>query len=62
MTKTPKTDALISSLTIDQAKTFAAQSEKTMWIETELLDPRDISRNMGDRVRDALEQILAEQQ
>ena len=54
MTKTPKTDALIASLTIAQASEFAKQQDGLVWIETTLLDPAGISRRMATVVEDFL--------
>jgi hypothetical protein len=35
---------LLKSLTIKQAQEYEAKTDKLMWIETELLDPANISR------------------
>jgi hypothetical protein len=58
MAKTPKTDALIAGLTIEQAREYEAQTDKLIWIEYTLLDPNNISRNMAERVEDALIEML----
>jgi hypothetical protein len=58
MTNTPKTDALIAGLTIEQAREYEAQIDKLIWIEYTLLDPNNISRNMAERVEDALIEML----
>lgn len=58
MTKTPKTDALIATLTLAQAHEWKRQQDPTMWVETTLLDPADIGRGQADRVQDALDAIL----
>lgn len=60
MSTTPKTDALIASLTIEQAREYAAETDKLVWVETVLLDPNNISRRMAGRVEDALNALLAE--
>jgi hypothetical protein len=54
MTMTPKTEALIASLTIEQAREFAKQQDGLVWIETTLLDPAGISRRMATVVEDFL--------
>lgn len=59
MSNTPKTDALIASLTAEQARTYAVQTDKLLWIEYNLLDPAEISKNMAGRVEDALEILLS---
>lgn len=58
--KTPNTDALIERLTVEDAKVYAAQTDKLIWIETTLLDPADIPRKMAIRVEDALLAILSQ--
>jgi hypothetical protein len=55
---TPKTDALIASLTNNQAIAFAKQTDRLVWIETELLDPANIGRHQAERVEAALIGIL----
>ena len=59
MSKTPKTDALIASLTIGQAREFDRQQDGLCWIEYTLLDPAGISRSQGKRVEDALLNLLS---
>lgn len=59
MNTTTKTDVLIASLTIEQARQYAAQTDQLVWVETTLLDPNDISRRMAGCVEDALEALLA---
>jgi hypothetical protein len=57
-TKTPKTDALIASLTIEQAREFFARQDGLIWIETTLLDPVGINRRQAERVETALLDLL----
>ena len=54
MTKTPKTDALIASLTLEQAREFCKQADALCWIEYTLLDPAGIGRKQAERVEEAL--------
>lgn len=58
--KTPRTDALIASLTIEQAEEYARQTDKLLWIETTLLDPNNIGRGMVHRVEEALIALLSD--
>lgn len=58
MTTTPKTDALIASLTLEDARAYAAETDKLMWIETHLIDPAGVNRRQAERVEDALISIL----
>ena len=57
-TKTPKTDALIARLTLDDAIRSRDATDKVIWIETIILDAENISRRMAHRVEDALIAIL----
>lgn len=56
--------AVIASLTLAQAQEWASTTDKTMWVETHLLDPHDIPRSFhnADAVADALEVLLEAQQ
>lgn len=57
-TKTPKTDALIARLTLDDAIRYRDETDKVIWIENHLLDAANINRRMAYRVEDALIAIL----
>jgi hypothetical protein len=49
---------LISSLTVEQAKEYAAQTDKWCWVVDNLLDPYDIPNSKAEKVEDALEALL----
>jgi len=57
---TPNFKALVGTLTPEHAKTYAAQTDKLVWIETMLLDPNDIPRKHAERVEDVLIALLKE--
>lgn len=54
----PKTASLIETLTRDDALAYGAETDKLMWIETNLLDPRGISRRQAENVEDFLIDLL----
>lgn len=51
-------EELIASLTVEQAKVYAAETDALMWIETNLLDPNNIPRRYVYGVEDALIKLL----
>jgi hypothetical protein len=51
-------ETLLNSLTLADATTYNALTDKIVWIETTLLDPHDINRGYWPAVEDALIDIL----
>ena len=49
---------LIDSLTVEQAKQYAAETDQLVWVEYNLLDPHGISRRHSEVVEDALIALL----
>ena len=49
---------LIDSLTLEQSRQYQAQTDKFIWIETELLDPANLSRRHAEKVEDKLIDLL----
>ena len=49
---------LIASLTLAQAREYAAETDKLLWIEYTLLDPINISRRYAEQVEAALLALL----
>lgn len=58
--KTPRTDLLISTLTVELAREYEQQADKLIWIETQILDPLDLNRCHAVRVEEALLSLLAQ--
>jgi hypothetical protein len=49
---------LIDSLTLEQSRQYQAQTDKLIWIETELLDPAGLSRRHAEKVEEKLIDLL----
>jgi len=49
---------LIDSLTLEQSHQYQAQTDKLIWIETELLDPAGISRRHAEKVETKMLELL----
>ena len=49
---------LIDSLTLEQSHQYQAQTDRLMWIETELLDPAGISRRHAEKVETKMLELL----
>ena len=54
----PTLAQLIDSLTLEQSRQYQAQTDKLIWIETELLDPAGISRRHAEKVEAKLLDLL----
>lgn len=54
----PTLAQLIDSLTLEQSRQYQAQTDRLMWIETELLDPAGISRRHAEKVEAKLLDLL----
>ena len=54
----PKTASLIEDLTRADALAYNAETDKLMWIETNLLDPRGINRRQAENVEGFLINLL----
>ena len=53
-----KLQFLIDLLTLEDLRKYQAQTDKLMWIETELLDPAGISRRHAEKVETKLLDLL----
>jgi hypothetical protein len=49
---------LIESITLEQSHQYQAQTDKLIWIETELLDPAGISRRHAEKVETKMLELL----
>lgn len=49
---------LIDSLTLEQSHQYQAQTDRLIWIETELLDPAGISRRHAEKVETKMLELL----
>lgn len=49
---------LIESITLEQSHQYQAQTDRLMWIETELLDPAGISRRHAEKVETKMLELL----
>ena len=49
---------LIESITLEQSHQYQAQTDRLMWIETELLDPAGISRRHAEKVETKMLDLL----
>lgn len=49
---------LIDSLTLEQSHQYQAQTDRLMWIETDLLDPHGLSRRHAEKVEAKLIDLL----
>ena len=54
----PTLAQLIDSLTLEQSRQYQAQTDKLIWIETELLDPANLSRRHAEKVETKLLDLL----
>ena len=54
----PTLAQLIDSLTLEQSHQYQAQTDRLMWIETELLDPAGISRRHAEKVETKMLELL----
>ena len=54
----PTLSQLIDSLTLEQSRQYQAQTDRLMWIETELLDPANLSRRHAEKVEAKLIDLL----
>jgi len=54
----PTLSQLIDSLTLEQSRQYQAQTDKLIWIETELLDPAGLSRHHAEKVEEKLIDLL----
>ena len=51
---------LINSLTLDQAIQWDRETDKLIWIETNLLDPAGLSRRLAEKVEAELDRIYCD--
>lgn len=49
---------LIESITLEQSHQYQAQTDRLIWIETELLDPAGISRRHAEKVETKMLELL----
>lgn len=49
---------LIDSLTLEQSHQYQAETDKLIWIETNLLDPAGISRRHAEKVETKFLELL----
>ena len=54
----PTLSQLIESITLEQSHQYQAQTDRLMWIETELLDPAGISRRHAEKVETKMLELL----
>jgi hypothetical protein len=54
----PTLSQLIESITLEQSHQYQAQTDRLMWIETELLDPAGINRRHAEKVEAKLLDLL----
>tara|TARA_R110000782_G_scaffold37450_1_gene88593 strand:+ start:1385 stop:1561 length:177 start_codon:yes stop_codon:yes gene_type:complete len=50
-------DQLITSLTTEHARAYAATQDKWLYVVNELLDPNDLSHRHAERVEDQLDHL-----
>jgi hypothetical protein len=53
-----KLQFLIDLLTLEDLRKYQAQTDKLMWIETDLLDPAGLSRRHAEKVEAKLLDLL----
>jgi hypothetical protein len=53
-----KLQFLIDLLTLEDLRKYQAQTDKLMWIETDLLDPHGLSRRHAEKVEAKLLDLL----
>jgi len=53
-----KLQFLIDLLTLEDLRKYQAQTDKLIWIETELLDPAGISRRHAEKVETKMLELL----
>ena len=53
-----KLQLLIDLLTLEDLRKYQAQTDKLIWIETELLDPNGLSRRHAEKVEEKLIDLL----
>lgn len=49
-----KFDKFLSTLTIEDAVRYSKETDKLIWIETNLLDPNGLPRHLAEVVEDVL--------